>query len=358
MTGITDATHDPFTLENRGTERVEPTILTGGRAVPLGCLAVGASVRAIYRVGRCLNGWSRNGAEYRFVELLDGASKLPCFGWTLDLVNALPAREGAMVEVSFVTFDLGGNMRGRLTGMRLLPNPASEDVIATLPASLCPIPGVVEGFRKAVAAIREPLLREFVARVFQDYAFAKRYFSVPASVDDHHARRGGQAEHAVEMALDAAIVESVSPLNRDLSIVLALFHDVGKVETHEATPQATAMRRMVWHDALTLYLVAGPLQWLYEHWPEGARALMVGWVPAKARQLPGEQPVIFPPQELVRGLDRTSRASDMQRVHAPDDGGLIELSRHRATWSPAPPPSTDSGIASASCQPATGCASQ
>jgi len=283
---------------------------------------------------------SRNNINYLFVELLDGTSTLRCYCWNPEIVRACAFPEGALVEATFGTYDYRGNVRGRINGLEFVPVPAVDHILATLPSSLCPVPSVVERFRMAVSAIHEPLLREFVARAFADYALAKRYFRVPASADDHHAMPGGQAQHAVEMALDSARTDTLPHLHRDLAIVQAIFHDVGKTETHDYTPGARELFRMVDHEFLTLLILANPLRWLEATWPDGARALIVGWSPAWARQRRGVQPVVYPPAELVRGLDRTSRAASLCRDYVSRDGGLTTLSRHRAIWTPASPPAT------------------
>lgn len=332
---------DPFAIDHR--EPAPPPdrqIVSLGR-VPLQTLRPDQLVRGIYRIGRCLQRVSRNNDGYRILDLVDGPTALRCYGWRTELVQAPALADGAIVEATFLTYDYQGSVRGRLFGVDLVANPSPEDVIATLPSSLCPVPGVVDQLRDVVCSIHEPLLREFVGRVFGDYAFARRYFSAPASFGDHHAVPGGQARHAIEMALDASRSTTLALRDRDTSVVLALFHDVGKIETHEPTQRSRIMHRLINHEALTLYLVAEHLKWLDQRWPDGARALIVGWVPAAARNDRDGQPVTYAPRDLVRGLDRASRAAAMQSEHVPATGGLVELSRKRAIWSPSPPPSAD-----------------
>ena len=314
---------------------------TISRRVPLQLLQADQQVTGVYRIARCLQRVSRNNNSYLLTELFDGESSIRCYGWTPEFLWALTLAEGTLVTAVFVTYEYEGALRGRLCDIGVSETTSPEDVIATLPPALCPLLGVVGRLRSVVWEIREPLLREFVARAFCDYALAKRYFRVPASFDDHHARPGGHAEHALEMALDASRVLTLSPMNRDLAIIHAIFHDVGKVDTHDHTPRSRELFRMVNHEALTMYLMAEPLRWLEAAWPDGARSLIVGWAPAWASNGRKDQPVIYPPGELVRGLDRTSRASSMLRDHARAEGGVTELTRQRAIWTPSPP-STES----------------
>jgi hypothetical protein len=329
---------DPFDL-NGGKPAPPPAAdeIFGHGRVSLQTLQPDQLVRGIYRIGRCLQRVSRNNDGYRVVDLIDGASALRCYGWKADLVQAPALIDGTLVEATFLSYDYEGHVRGRLCSLKLVANPSPDDVIATLPPSLCPIAGVVDRLRLAVNAIQHGLLREFVARVFLDYALTKRYFLVPASFDDHHPAPGGMAEHSVEMALDASRSTILSELDRDLAIVHAIFHDLGKIETHERTQRSRDTHRAIDHEALTLFLA---LRWLDEQWPDGGRALKIGWVPARTRRDRKEQPVIYPPAELIRGLDRTSRAASMQRDHARADGSVTELSRGRVVWAPTPPPAT------------------
>lgn len=329
----------PSSLESAGVEGAGTAIAAGaGSRSSLQSLIAGFEVNGTYRVQRCLRRISRNNNCYLLAELHDGTSSLRCYCWNPELVGAMRLAEGTLVTATFVTYEYQGTIRGLLSDVAVLASALPGDVIATLPPTLSPLPGVVERLRVVVDLVQEPLLREFVARAFRDYAFAKRYFRVPASFDDHHAKPGGHAEHALEMALDASRVLTLSPIHRDLAIVHAIFHDVGKVDTHDHTSRSRELFRMVNHEALTLYLLAEPLRWLEAMWPDGARSLIVGWAPSWGRSGRNGQPVIYPPVELVRGLDRTSRASAMLRDRSRPEGGMTELSRGRTIWTPSPPP--------------------
>lgn len=306
--------------------------------VALASLQPNHLVEGVFRVARCLQRVSRTNNTYLVTELLDGVSSFRCYCWTPEIVDSLSLPEGALVAAEFITYEYQGTVRGRISDVEMLTSPTAEDIIATLPPTLCPIPGLVERLRAVVGSIRQPLLREFIGRAFGDYALAQRYFRVPASFGDHHAAPGGHAAHALEMALDTARTAILPKLHRDLAIVHAIFHDVGKIETHDHTSRSRELFRMIDHEALTLFILAEPLRWLEAIWPDGARALIVGWVPGWARSGRGGQPVVYPPAELVRGLDRASRAASLCGAHGRAHGGLVELSRQRAIWTPDEPP--------------------
>lgn len=338
--------HDPFDLEAVFAEASASAKHRSTGRTPFDTLRLAQKVQGIYRVGLCLDRIAQNSRNYRVVQLHDGASFLRCYCWMPELINAPRLAEGAIVDATFVTYEYQGLMRGKLSALTLVADPSSDDVIATLPSTLCVIPGVVERLREAVRAIREPLLKEVVARAFRDYAFAKRYFSVPASIDDHHKGMGGHASHSTEMGVDASKLTSLPIDDRDFVIVLSLFHDVGKTQTHDPEQQARKLHRILNHETLTLYLLADALRWLEERWPDGAMELKIGWNLARLGGNPKEQPVTVASKEYMRGLDRASRARDMQQTHAPANGGLYETTRGRAMWRRSPPPSRQTELQS------------
>ena len=304
--------------------------------VPLAGIGPDQPVRGVFRMGRSFVRLSQRNDPYRIVELVDSSGALRCYGWTAPFVHAAPIPEWSLVDVEFRSYQYQQGVAGRLSALAPAASPTPDDQLETLPATLCPVPGVVGRLIKIVAEIGTPLLREFVARVLSDPVLARAFFRVPASFIDHHAWPGGTAEHSVEMASNAARIEGLSELDRDLAIVNSLFHDIGKTETHDQGGIAFEAFKTVGHDALTLYLLAGPLRWLATQWPTGALALRLGWVAAAEGNRFGAR-AMHPAADVVRGMDRISRASAMHRVHFPAPGGFRFLSHGRVLWSPRVP---------------------
>jgi hypothetical protein len=115
-------------------------------------------------------------------------------------------------------------------------------------------------------------------------------------------------------------------IDRDLGIVLALLHDVGKLWCYESL---YSHLEPLGHELVGLAKLHGPIERLAEEWPDGAvalRALLSGqW----KRQ--GGKPLLAI-GSLVRALDQTSAEADM-RTRANH--------RHRP-WVPDLPPCFDS----------------
>lgn len=79
-----------------------------------------------------------------------------------------------------------------------------------------------------VAAIADPRLRALGELFLRD--FGDRFRRSAAARNNHHARRGGLAEHVAQMMRSAVAICGVYPnLNCDLLVAGVLFHDCGKL---------------------------------------------------------------------------------------------------------------------------------
>jgi len=77
-------------------------------------------------------------------------------------------------------------------------------------------------------SIKDPRLHALAAQFLAD--FGPRFQRAGAARNNHHARRGGLVEHTAQMMRAASAICTVyPPLNRDLLLAGALFHDSGKL---------------------------------------------------------------------------------------------------------------------------------
>ena len=119
-------------------------------------------------------------------------------------------------------------------------------------------------------------LQNFVYEAFSDRNFASLFCNLPASHQFHHSFAGGLLRHSLECASIVAQCPALSPLDRDLGTVAALFHDAGKVLTMKDAKK-TQLGYLVDHDSLTLSTLHHPLQKLDSVWPDAAIALRHIW---------------------------------------------------------------------------------
>lgn len=90
-------------------------------------------------------------------------------------------------------------------------------------------------FRYFISTVTEPNLQKLLAKIFNpDKELWADFCTAVAATKMHHAYRGGLLEHSLEVAETAeAICQVYSSLNRDLVVVCALLHDIGKLHEME-----------------------------------------------------------------------------------------------------------------------------
>ncbi|MCI8281706.1 MAG: HD domain-containing protein [Lachnospiraceae bacterium] len=89
-----------------------------------------------------------------------------------------------------------------------------------------------------VASIKNPFFRELAESFFvKDAAFAERFKFHSAAKSVHHGFVGGLLEHTLSVTkLCSYFAETYEILNRDLLLIAAMFHDIGKLEELSCFP--------------------------------------------------------------------------------------------------------------------------
>lgn len=145
-----------------------------------------------------------------------------------------------------------------------LGHAVADSVVHLLPA-----------FHALVDTIIQPELREFVRDAMALPTIRTGYCLAPASKRNHHAFPGGLFHHSLEAAqffLRAAeSSESLTTWERDLGLIVALFHDVGKLAgPHQLDRE---LRFHLQHEAASLRVLQPALHTLEAKLPEYAQHL-------------------------------------------------------------------------------------
>lgn len=149
--------------------------------------------------------------------------------------------------------------------------------LSQLPVARCAKPHSLFALIELVESISTPYLAAFLCNVILQASVGLRFIQCPASLNYHHNYAGGLLEHSVEVAMQFANDNSRSTQERDLAIVAALLHDVGKTQTIDPKFSRTDVGKLVDHDDLTLELCAKALKELSEHHPRFANHLRHAW---------------------------------------------------------------------------------
>lgn len=92
--------------------------------------------------------------------------------------------------------------------------------------------------QEMIQRTKNPYLKKLAEVVFvEDKAFVKEFVQHSAAKSVHHGFMGGLLEHTVSVArMCEYYCTQYTELNRDLLVMCALFHDIGKVEELSAFP--------------------------------------------------------------------------------------------------------------------------
>jgi len=153
----------------------------------------------------------------------------------------------------------------------------SHNNFLMLPNHICSAPEYLCKLIKIRESITTPPLCEFLDTLFSDINIASCFISLPASVRHHHSIASGLLIHSVECAETANNQVYKSVADRDITVVAALLHDIGKVKSYTTNLKTTQLGRMVAHDHLTLEVCAPALSELDKLWPDGANTLRHIW---------------------------------------------------------------------------------
>ncbi len=145
-----------------------------------------------------------------------------------------------------------------------------------LPRDICPASEVMDRLSTLISQISIDPLLQFLQDVLRNEALVSDLLTCPASLGFHHNYAGGLIEHSIECAESIANEPNLSDEERQLGIVAALFHDIGKTRffSGKLTFKGVSPNN---HDSFTLYLLAQQIQQLETVWQDGAEFLIYLW---------------------------------------------------------------------------------
>jgi len=173
---------------------------------------------------------AKNGKPYLTLKLMDKSGELEGRVW--DRVDELAAR---FERDDFVL--VRGKASSYLGKMQLVVQELEKlDEQNVALGDFLPVAGespdvLLKRLNELLGTLRNPYLSRLMQLFVTDAGFVQKYSTAPAAKSMHHVYLGGLLEHSLAIA---ALVDDVSArypeLDRDLLVVGALLHDVGKIE--------------------------------------------------------------------------------------------------------------------------------
>jgi 3'-5' exoribonuclease len=186
-------------------------------------------VTSVFLVKDKITAMAKNGKPYLTIRLMDKSGEIEGRVWdnadevaeTFDKDDFIAIRSKASVYL--------GKMQLIIALLKRVPD-AEVNLADFLPESSRPVAEMCVELDNLLESIRNPWLRRLMALFREDELFMALYRTAPAAKGMHHVYLGGLLEHSLSVAkLIERIVPQYENLNRDLLVVGALLHDVGKV---------------------------------------------------------------------------------------------------------------------------------
>jgi len=183
----------------------------------------------VFLVQAKIQAMAKNGKPYLTLRLMDRTGTVEGRVW--DRVDEIAARfqRDDFVRVTGKASVYMGKMQLIVQGLDRQEE-SEVEIGDFLPVAGSPRQEMLENLHKIVTGLTDPHLKMLMERFLEDPAFLNDYSRAPAAKAMHHVYLGGLLEHALAVA---ALAEDVSrrypAINRDLLVVGALLHDIGKV---------------------------------------------------------------------------------------------------------------------------------
>jgi len=195
----------------------------------VGDLRPGLSVRSTFLASDVAVRTDSRGTPYLSMKLGDRTGTVDARMWRLpkELLNGIDGSR--YVRVEGTTHEYRGMLQMKVERMHLLEGHEVEEA-DYLPETELDRLVLAEEVLEAGRTLSDPYMRELFERMTSDEALWEAFCTAPAAKTMHHARVGGLLEHAVSCMRIAGRLAELYPVDRDLLLFGAIFHDVGKTQ--------------------------------------------------------------------------------------------------------------------------------
>jgi 3'-5' exoribonuclease len=173
---------------------------------------------------------ARNGTPFLTLKLVDKTGEIVGRIWekAAEAADALPSRGVVFVRGRTEKF----RDELQLQIQEFSPLSLKEiDPADFLPVSPLSSSMLMERLGKSIANLKKRPLQRLMKHLLGDTQLMERFKLAPAAKSMHHAYLGGLLEHTVSVVeLVSRICDLYADLDRDILIVGAILHDIGKVE--------------------------------------------------------------------------------------------------------------------------------
>lgn len=192
-------------------------------------IAGGTAVDDVYLVGEKHLRANRSGGLYLQLKLCDKTGSIDACLWnaTESLFRSIDVNDFVHVQGRAQWYQ--GSLQLILSKLKRV-RPDEVNIDEFVPRTERDVSRLICRLRELLDGIEEPALKALATSFLEDEHFMSGFSSAPAATRHHHAYLGGLLEHTVQvMELAGRVCDLYPFLNRDLLLMGAFLHDVGKM---------------------------------------------------------------------------------------------------------------------------------
>jgi 3'-5' exoribonuclease len=275
----------------------------------------------------------RDGNPFLTLVLADNSGQIKAVVWDNVAQIASAANAGDFVRIKANAGEYRGMLQLVVKSMDGVPatDVTPEDF---LPSSARDTEKMFERLKTLTDSITSPELRALMDACWNDADLVQRFKRSPAAKKMHHAYLGGLIEHTLSMALLAdKVAGHYNGVDRDLLIVGAVLHDIGKIRelTYDVNIDYTDEGRLLSHIAIGLEIVHAKIQSI-PGFPSEQTALIKHMIVSHhgAREFGSPEPPKTIEAVLLNYIDEIdSRVNGIREFMANDDPDASWTAYHR-----------------------------
>ena len=275
----------------------------------------------------------RDGNPFLNLTLADKSGRIKGVVWDNVEHIAAAAQAGDFVRVSAQA----GEYRGVLQLVVKAMAAVAPEAVAPenfLPSTARNVDQMFDRLKAATDTITSKPLADLMNALWDDPKIVQRFKRAPAAKMMHHAYIGGLLEHTLSMVLLAdKIAGHYSGVDRDLLIVGAVLHDIGKLRelSYRHNLDYTDQGRLLSHIVLGIEMVNEKIQAIAD-FPEELAALIKHMIISHhgAREFGSPEPPKTIEAVLLNYIDEIdSRVNGIREFMASDDPNTTWTAYHR-----------------------------
>jgi 3'-5' exoribonuclease len=296
-------------------------------------IMAGDGVTDIFMLAEKSMAHKRDGNPFLNLTLADKTGQIKGVVWDNAAQIASSANAGEFVRIQASAGEYRGTLQLVVKSLSKVP----ADILSAddfLPASTRNVNKMFDRLRALTDTITSKYLHALMDAFWNDADLVRLFKRAPAAKKMHHAYLGGLIEHTLSMSLLAdKVAGHYSGVDRDLLIVGAVLHDIGKIRelTYDVNIDYTDEGRLLSHIAIGLEIVHAKIQSL-AGFPAEQAALIKHMIVSHhgAREFGSPEPPKTIEAVLLNYIDEIdSRVNGIREFMAADDPDASWTSYHR-----------------------------